>query len=126
MRGLPARAGRCVAARRAGRADGRGAAGAGAKSRAGAGEAAPAGGDLQGLATGQLLRCEREQASRSLARAPRSPDVDSDRAAAALQSGAADEALLLLDPVLSANPSHPQALWNRALALRELGLPLAA
>src|SRR5207253_10324282 len=83
-------------------------------------------GDLQGLATGQLLRGEREQAARTLARAPRSPDVDSDRAAAALQSGAADEALILLDPVLSVNPSHPQALWNRALALRELGLPLAA
>ena len=83
-------------------------------------------GDLQGVATGYLLRGERVQAAATLERAPQSADVKSDRAAAALVGGAPDEALALLDEVLQANPNHPQAAWNRGLALRELGLQLAA
>jgi hypothetical protein len=83
-------------------------------------------GDQHGLATGYLLRGEREQAAQALAKAGASPDVRSDLAVVALQKGAADEALLLLDSVLEERPGHPQATWNRGLALRELGLPLAA
>ena len=39
--------------------------------------------------------------------------------------GEPEEALRLLDAALARDPRHPQALWNRALVLRELGLPLA-
>lgn len=78
-------------------------------------------GDLHGLATGHLLRGEREQAAEYLQRAPASPDVASDRAVVALSKGELEEALRLLDGVLEKHPQHPQALWNRALVLRELG-----
>ncbi|MCP3136197.1 CHAT domain-containing protein [Pyxidicoccus xibeiensis] len=83
-------------------------------------------GDLHGLATGHLLRGEREQAAEYLQRAPASPDVDSDRAVVALSKGELEEALILLDGVLEKHPRHPQALWNRALVLRELGLDAVA
>jgi tetratricopeptide (TPR) repeat protein len=78
-------------------------------------------GDLHGLATGHLLRGEREQAAEYLQRAPATPDVDSDRAVVAMARGELKEALRLLDGVLEKHPRHPQALWNRALVLRELG-----
>ncbi|MBZ4422900.1 anti-sigma factor [Myxococcus sp. RHSTA-1-4] len=83
-------------------------------------------GDLHGLATGHLLRGERERAAEYLRRAPASPDVDSDRAVVAMSAGALEEALTLLDGVLEKQPRHPQALWNRALVLRELGRDAAA
>lgn len=83
-------------------------------------------GDVHGLATGHLLRGEREQAAEYLQRAPSSPDVDSDRAVVALAKGELEEALILLDGVLEKHPEHPQALWNRALVLRELGLDALA
>jgi cellulose synthase operon protein C len=40
--------------------------------------------------------------------------------------GKHDEALRLLDEVLTQRPGHPQALWNRGLVLHELGLELGA
>src|SRR5262249_10369768 len=40
--------------------------------------------------------------------------------------GRLSDALNRLDGVLSRNPRHPQALWNRALVLRDLDLPLMA
>ena len=83
-------------------------------------------GDLHGLATGHLLRGERDQAAEYLQRAPASPDVDSDRAVVALTKGELEEALILLDGVLEKHPQHPEALWNRALVLRELGLDALA
>ncbi|MCY0998956.1 CHAT domain-containing protein [Myxococcus sp. MISCRS1] len=83
-------------------------------------------GDLQGLAVGHLLRGEREQAADYLQRAPASPDVDSDKAVVALTKGELESALVLLDGVLEKHPRHPQALWNRALVLRELGLDALA
>ncbi len=83
-------------------------------------------GDVHGVATGHLLRGERDQAALLLAKASTSADVQSDRAVVALSRGAADEALLLLDGALKLRPGHPQATWNRGLVLRELGLPLAA
>ncbi|WP_163997812.1 CHAT domain-containing protein [Pyxidicoccus caerfyrddinensis] len=83
-------------------------------------------GDLHGLATGHLLRGERDQAAEYLQRAPASPDVDSDKAVVALSKGELEEALILLDGVLEKHPQHPEALWNRALVLRELGLDALA
>jgi tetratricopeptide (TPR) repeat protein len=83
-------------------------------------------GDLHGLATGHLLRGEGEQAEEYLQRAESSPDVDSDKAVVALSKGELEEALILLDGVLEKHPQHPQALWNRALVLRELGLDAVA
>ncbi len=83
-------------------------------------------GDAHGLATAYLLSGEREQAAAQLRNAPGHPDVDSDRAVLALTKGALEEALALLDGVLEKHPQHPQALWNRGLVLRELGLERAA
>jgi tetratricopeptide (TPR) repeat protein len=83
-------------------------------------------GDFHGLAAAQLLRGERDQAAQALARAPRTLDADADRAVVALSRGALEDALALLDRVLEQRPDHGPALWNRALALRELGLPLVA
>ncbi|MFY0537105.1 hypothetical protein [Nannocystis pusilla] len=40
--------------------------------------------------------------------------------------GQAEPALALADAALAAAPEHLQARWNRALALRELGLPRLA
>ena len=62
----------------------------------------------------------------ALARAEPTPAIKSDEAAAALASGDADVALTKLDEALRARPELPQALWNRGLALRDLGLGLAA
>jgi len=84
-------------------------------------------GDYHGLATGYLLRGERDQAASSLGRVPTdSVAVDSDRAVVALSKGALEEALLILEGVLEKAPHHAPALWNRGLVLRELGLELLA
>lgn len=85
-----------------------------------------AAGDLRGLAAAHTLRGELAQAAAVLARSEPSPDRDSDRAAVALAQGDAEAALSLAEAALSARPEHPQARWNRALALRELDLPRAA
>ncbi|XXF77165.1 zf-HC2 domain-containing protein [Myxococcaceae bacterium GXIMD 01537] len=82
--------------------------------------------DMHGLAVAALLNGEREQATDYLRRAPGLPDLDCDRAALALARGAPAEALALVEAVLKTHPSHPQALWNQGLALRELGLELLA
>jgi tetratricopeptide (TPR) repeat protein len=83
-------------------------------------------GDLHGIAAAYLVRKDWRQASDFLQRSPPSPDRDSDRAIIALEQGHLDEALTRLDGVLSRVPAHPQALWNRALVLREQGLTLLA
>ncbi|HEX8438038.1 zf-HC2 domain-containing protein [Archangium sp.] len=82
--------------------------------------------DFHGLATAWLLRGNPIQAAPYLAKAGHSPDLDSDRALLALDTGDFTEALVLSDGVLAAAPSHPRALWNRGLVLRELGLGLLA
>lgn len=79
-------------------------------------------GDYHGLAVSALLGGELKDASSAFQQAGASPDVDSDRAALALSQGSLGEALKLLDGVLAKSPKHPQALWNRGLVLRELGL----
>ncbi|QSQ24167.1 CHAT domain-containing protein [Pyxidicoccus parkwayensis] len=83
-------------------------------------------GDDRGLATAFLLRGELGQATAYLGKLPASPDLDSDRAVVAMQRQDWHEALQLQERALKARPQHPQALWNRGLALRALGLPLQA
>jgi hypothetical protein len=83
-------------------------------------------GDLHGVGAGLLLSGDDARAEAALARAGSSPDVDADRAAVLLDEGKAHAALEALDAVLAKTPAHPQALFNRALALRDLDVPLAA
>lgn len=83
-------------------------------------------GDLHGIAAAHLLMSDVRDASRYLDRLAPDPDVVSDRALVLRSSGRLSDALIALDGVLRAVPRHPQALWNRALVLRELGLPLSA
>ena len=89
--------------------------------------------DWQGIATVYLLAGDPQQALAYLRSAPASPHLDSDRAVAIAleregppEQTSLDEALALLDGVLLQRPDHPQALWNRALVLRDMDLPLLA
>ncbi|RKH13104.1 CHAT domain-containing protein [Corallococcus sp. CA053C] len=83
-------------------------------------------GDAYGVAISYLLHGYTEQALAHLSHVPPSPDKDTAHAAAALLRGHHDEALELLDSTLEAEPQHPQARWNRAVLMRELGLSLVA
>jgi tetratricopeptide (TPR) repeat protein len=85
--------------------------------------------DWHGVAVAALLAGERERAARFFAQAPSTPQVDSDRAALELIDGSQDALERGLDDVdraLKAEPNNPTALWNRALVLVGLNLPLAA
>lgn len=82
-------------------------------------------GDAHGVAAGYLLLGDPARAETYLAKAT-GPDAAADRALVQLTAGHADAALIALDAVLATAPRHPQALWNRALALRDLGLPRMA
>ncbi len=84
------------------------------------------GGDPRGLIGAYLLRGDDRQAEAALATQGDTPDAHSDRAARALLQGHAEAALASADLALAAQPAHAQAQWNRALALRDLGLPLSA
>jgi hypothetical protein len=77
-------------------------------------------------AAAELLAGEPGRALAALAGARESADVLSDRAAIALVAGEAPRALQLADAALRSQPQHPQARWNRALALRDLGLRRSA
>lgn len=83
-------------------------------------------GDMRGVAAAWLVRGDWQSAAEYLGKAQGSPDVDSDLAVVALGEGRPDEALSLADRALKARPGHPQAAWNRGLALRELGASLKA
>jgi tetratricopeptide (TPR) repeat protein len=83
-------------------------------------------GELLGIAAAYLLRGDTKQAEAFLGRAPSSLDRDCDRAVVAMESGNYEEALTLLDGVLQQKPDHAQALWNRGLVLREMGLTMMA
>ncbi|MFP2910682.1 CHAT domain-containing protein [Pyxidicoccus sp. 3LFB2] len=83
-------------------------------------------GDWGGIAAAYALQGEWNQAASFLERMPASPHRDSDLAAVHLARGAHEKALSLLDAVLASNPKHPQALWNRALVLQEMGLAMKA
>ncbi|MCU1282525.1 MAG: hypothetical protein JWM53_6071, partial [bacterium] len=83
-------------------------------------------GEWRGLADGYLLGGEPERAAEALAKADESAEAESDRAALALQRRDPANALAHATRALQHAPGHPQAAWNRALALRELGLTRAA
>jgi hypothetical protein len=83
-------------------------------------------GDRHGVGVLELLNGERRQAASYLERAGDSPDVMADRAALALADHQPERALALADASLTGRPRHPAALWNRALALRDLGLSRAS
>lgn len=82
--------------------------------------------DLHGVAAAFVMLGDPSRAASYLDRAAADPDVTADRALLQLQAGHAAEALITLDRVLATRPRHPQALWNRALALRDLGLDASA
>ncbi|NMO17372.1 CHAT domain-containing protein [Pyxidicoccus fallax] len=83
-------------------------------------------GDWGGIAAAYALQGEWNQAASFLERMPASPNRDTDLAAVHLARGAHEKALRLLDAVLAIHPKHPQALWNRALVLQEMGLAMKA
>ncbi len=83
-------------------------------------------GDHHGVAAAHLLLGDPARALSAFQRAGEGPDVASDRALALLASGKPADALVVLDEVLERAPDHAPARWNRALALRDLELPLSA
>jgi cellulose synthase operon protein C len=83
-------------------------------------------GDDHGVGVLALLNGDRGQAAAHLARAGDSADVLSDRAALALADHLPARALALADAALGRDAGHAAARWNRALALRDLGLSRAA
>jgi cellulose synthase operon protein C len=78
-------------------------------------------GELRGVAAAHLLMGARALAERKLERAPESASTYSDRALLELDR-APERALLFATRALRLAPEHPQARWNRALALEKLGL----
>ena len=74
---------------------------------------------------GTQARAVLESRARDTANPPTADDLN-DLAVVALQEGAFAKALGLLDSALEQRPGHPQALWNRALVLKKLDLPLLA
>ena len=78
-------------------------------------------GDLEGVAAAYLLGGDPRLADTFLQRLPPSPQREIDRAAVALAMGEPERALQLASSALEALPRSPQGLWNRALALRDLG-----
>jgi cellulose synthase operon protein C len=83
-------------------------------------------GDRAALAAAQALRGEVEQARTALLAAPVSAAREADLAAAELLAGHPELALEAADRALSLTPDLTVAHWNRALALRDLGLSLVA
>ena len=83
-------------------------------------------GDCRGVAAAYVLSGELIRAEDTYTRCPTSPELEADRAGLAVLRGQPEEALRLADRALVARPADPVALWNQALALRDLGLGLAA
>jgi cellulose synthase operon protein C len=83
-------------------------------------------GDRHGLGALAALAGDLDRARTLLDEAPASAAVDNDRALVALQAGDPETALRLTESALAKEPSLGAARWNRALALRDLGLPYAA
>jgi tetratricopeptide (TPR) repeat protein len=79
-------------------------------------------GDLHGVGALALLGGDLEQAKKYLALAGESPEVLADHAALELQLGEPEKALMFADSALTKAPDTTVATWNRALALRDLGL----
>ncbi|HUM12310.1 MAG TPA: CHAT domain-containing protein [Myxococcaceae bacterium] len=82
--------------------------------------------DWAGLASVALVRGEFKQAMAYLQRAPKDPRTRNDLGLALLELGQPEAALEALDLALREDPSLPQALFNRGLALERLHLDRAA
>jgi cellulose synthase operon protein C len=83
-------------------------------------------GDRASLAAAQASSGELEQARKVLLAEPASPVRQADLAAIELLAGRHELALEAADKAIAAAPDLASAHWNRALALRELGLTLTA
>ncbi|HVE87020.1 MAG TPA: CHAT domain-containing protein [Myxococcales bacterium] len=83
-------------------------------------------GDQRGIAVAYLVRRQPEQAAPYLDASGSSPEDEVDRAAAALLKNDSLGALEHADRALRSAPGSAQARWNRAIALRELGLSRSA
>jgi hypothetical protein len=83
-------------------------------------------GDVKGLVSRLLLDGEVEAARQLLSNEGQRRDLDNERAVVALLEQRPEEALRYLEAILATNPRSPQALWNRALILRDMGLGYAA
>ncbi|RYZ41795.1 MAG: hypothetical protein EOO71_10445 [Myxococcaceae bacterium] len=73
--------------------------------------------EFRGIVAAYVLHGQWQQAQAVLSREPESHARDNDKAVVALHESRFQDALLLLDPVVKAEPKHAQALWNRGLAL---------
>ncbi|MEO6774836.1 MAG: hypothetical protein ABI467_17810, partial [Kofleriaceae bacterium] len=82
-------------------------------------------GDPRALAAAQILAGNLPAAATELGKQT-SADAASDRAALALVQGDPERAIREAAAALALAPDHPQARWNRALALHALGLDRAA
>ncbi|HVE84425.1 MAG TPA: CHAT domain-containing protein, partial [Myxococcales bacterium] len=83
-------------------------------------------GDPAAVADAYLVRGQWQAAGPWLDRAGATADALASRAALDLETGRPEEALRDAAEALQRSGDHPAALWNRALALRNLQLPLAA
>ena len=84
-------------------------------------------GDIQGLAAAYALSGDHDRALKLLDTLPSTADIESDRAALLSHTPRrAAEALTAADRALRIAPRHPGALWNRAIVMETLALPLAA
>lgn len=83
-------------------------------------------GERAALVAAQAVSGDLERARAQLLAAPPSAPRDADLAAAELMAGRPELALEAADRALAAAPALAAAQWNRALALRELGLTLTA
>jgi len=82
-----------------------------------------------GAAVVALLAGDREHAARAFAKAPATPEVESDRAVFELLDGspaALERALEDADRALASAPNRGAAHWNRGLVLAAMNLPMAA
>lgn len=82
--------------------------------------------DCRGVAAAYVLAGAWELADQRYLSCPGGLDLDADRAGLAVLRDQSEDALELTERVLDASPDHTVALWNRALALRALGLGLTA
>jgi len=83
-------------------------------------------GDARALPAAQLLTGNIDAASAALDKAADTADTLADRAAVALIHHDAERALVAAAAAIDRTPTHPQARWNRALALQALGLDRSA
>src|SRR4051812_33536832 len=78
------------------------------------------------LADRLLVQRANGLASRALAGAPTDPTLDNERAVVALLEKRPGDAVHFLEHALARSPGSLPVMWNRALALRDLGLGYAA